>query len=104
MRQDKLQILEARLKEARAKVERVRQSLQDTLLRSPIDGVISRKRIEEGQLAQNGQPVLVISDPKDVWILANIKESYIRDVAVGKAVDISLSAYPARRFARTVQP
>ncbi len=103
MRQDKLQILEARLKEARAKVERVRQSLQDTLLRSPIDGVISRKRVEEGQLAQNGQPVLVISDPKDVWILANIKESYIRDVAVGKTVDITVDAYPDRRFEGKVE-
>jgi membrane fusion protein, multidrug efflux system len=97
-RQDKLHILEARLKEARAKVERVRQGLQDTLLRSPISGVISRKRVEEGQLVQNGQPVLVISDPKDVWILANIKESYIRDVAVGKVVDITVDAYPDRRF------
>jgi len=103
VRQDKLQILEAHLKEARAKVERVRQSLQDTVLRSPIDGVISRKRVEEGQLVQNGQPVLVISDPKDVWILANIKESYIRDVAVGKTVDITVDAYPDRRFEGKVE-
>lgn len=102
-RQDKLRILEARLKEVRAKVERVRQSLQDTVLRSPINGVISRKRTEEGQLVQNGQPVLVISDPKDVWVLANIKESYIRDVTVGKAVDIAVDAYPDRRFEGKVE-
>jgi membrane fusion protein (multidrug efflux system) len=102
-RQDRLQILEARLKEAHAKAERARQSLQDTVLRSPIDGVISRKRVEEGQLVQNGQPVLVISDPKDVWILANIKESYIREVAVGKPVDISVDAYPDRRFEGKVE-
>ncbi|MBM3224023.1 MAG: HlyD family secretion protein [Candidatus Tectomicrobia bacterium] len=102
-RQEKLQILEARLKEANAKVERVRQSFQDTTVRSPIAGVISRKRIEEGQLVQNGQPVLVISDPKDVWILANIKESYIRDVSVGKPVDISVDAYPDRRFEGKVE-
>ena len=97
-RQDRLHILEARLKEVRAKAERARQSLQDTVLQSPIDGVISRKRIEEGQLVQQGQPVLVISDPKDVWILANIKESYIRDVTVGKPVDVAVDAYPDRRF------
>jgi membrane fusion protein (multidrug efflux system) len=102
-RQDRLQILEARLKEARAKAERARQSLQDTVLRSPIDGVISRKRVEEGQLVQNGQPVLVISDPKDVWILANIKESYIREVAVGKPVDITVDAYPDRHFEGKVE-
>jgi membrane fusion protein (multidrug efflux system) len=102
-RQERLQILDARLKEAHAKAERARQSLQDTVLRSPITGVISRKRVEEGQLVQNGQPVLVISDPKDVWILANIKESYIRDVTVGKAVDITVDAYPDRRFEGKVE-
>jgi membrane fusion protein (multidrug efflux system) len=102
-RQDRLQILEARLKEVHAKAERARQSLQDTVLRSPLAGVISRKRVEEGQLVQNGQPVLVISDPKDVWILANIKESYIRDVTVGKVVDIMVDAYPDRRFEGKVE-
>lgn len=103
LRQEKLRILEARLKEAQARVERARQSLQDTVLRSPISGVISRKRVEEGQLVQSGQPVLVINDPNDVWILANIKESYIRDVAVGKPVDISVDAYPDRRFEGKVE-
>ena len=86
-----------------ARAERARQSLQDTVLRSPLTGVISRKRVEEGQLVQNGQPVLVISDPKDVWILANIKESYIRDVTVGKVVDITVDAYPDRRFEGKVE-
>jgi membrane fusion protein (multidrug efflux system) len=103
VRQEKLSILEARLKEARAKVDRVRTNVQDTVLRSPISGVISRKRVEEGQLVQSGQPVLVINDPKDVWILANIKESYIRDVAVGKTVDVRVDAYPDRRFEGVVE-
>ena len=102
-RQERLQILDARLKEAHAKAARANQSLQDTVLRSPLAGVISRKRVEEGQLVQNGQPVLVISDPNDVWILANIKESYIRDVTVGKAVDITVDAYPDRRFEGKVE-
>ncbi len=102
-RPERLQIPQARLKEAQAKVERARQSLQETVLRSPIAGVISRKRVEEGQLVQNGQPVLIISDPQDVWVLANIKESYIRDVAVGKTVDISVDAYPDRRFEGKVE-
>lgn len=102
-RQEKLQILQARLRETQAKVERTQQSLKDTVLRSPLAGVVSRKRVEEGQLVQSGQPVLVISDPKDIWVLANIKESYIRDVSVGKRVDIAVDAYPDRRFEGKVE-
>jgi membrane fusion protein (multidrug efflux system) len=98
VRQSQVQVMEAQLKEARAKAERMRNDLRDTVLRSPVDGVISRKRVEEGQLVQKGQPVLVIGDPKDVWVLANIKESYIRDVVIGQSVDVRVDAYPDRRF------
>jgi membrane fusion protein (multidrug efflux system) len=100
---ERIHMLEARLKEAQAKAERTHNDLKDTVLRSPITGVISRQRVEEGQLVQRGQPVLVMNDPQDVWILANIKESYIRDVQVGKPVDVRVDAYPDRRFQGTVE-
>jgi membrane fusion protein (multidrug efflux system) len=103
VREEQVHMLEARLKEIRAKAERAQVNLHDTVLRSPITGVISRKRAEEGQLVQRGQPVLVINDPRDVWVLANIKESYIRDVVVGNPVDIKVDAYPDRRFQGTVE-
>jgi membrane fusion protein (multidrug efflux system) len=91
-------VLEARLREAMAKVQQARDDVESTVLRSPITGVISRQRVEEGQLIQRGQPVLVIHDLQDVWVLANIKESYISDVSVGSPVEIWVDAYPDRRF------
>ena len=100
--QERINVLEAQLKQARATRELAERNVGKTVLRSPMAGVISRKRVEEGQVVQGGQPVLVIGDPHDVWILANIKESYIRDVAVGKPVDISVDAYPDREFRGTV--
>ena len=102
VRQERINVLEAQLKEARATRDLAGRNVGKTVLRSPLAGIISRKRVEEGQVVQGGQPVLVIGDPHDVWILANIKESYIRDVAVGKPVDISVDAYPDRDFQGTV--
>ena len=102
VRQERINVLEAQLKEARATRDLAERNVGKTVLRSPLAGIVSRKRVEEGQVVQGGQPVLVIGDPHDVWILANIKESYIRDVAVGKPVDISVDAYPDRDFRGTV--
>ncbi len=96
--EERKNVLQARLRQAEAKVEQAQDDLDSTQLVSPIGGVISRQRVEEGQLIQRGQPVLVISDPKDVWVLANIKETYISDVSVGRPVDIRVDAYPNRRF------
>ena len=100
--EEKQRVLEARLREAMAKVQQARDDLESTVVRSPIAGVISRQRVEEGQLIQRGQPVLVIHDLKDVWVLANIKESYISEVSVGSPVEIWVDAYPDRRFAGKV--
>jgi membrane fusion protein (multidrug efflux system) len=102
VQEEKQRVLQARLREAMAMVTQARDDLESTVLHSPIAGVISRQRVEEGQLIQRGQPVLVIHDPNDVWVLANIKESYISEVSVGRPVEIWVDAYPDRRFAGKV--
>ena len=54
-------------------------------------------------MVQRGQPILVVNDPRDVWVLTNVKETYIRDVHVGSPVDVWVDAYPSRIFRGIVE-
>jgi membrane fusion protein, multidrug efflux system len=45
----------------------------------------------------------VVNDPRDVWVLTNVKETYIRDVHVGSPVDVWVDAYPSRIFRGIVE-
>jgi membrane fusion protein, multidrug efflux system len=103
LKRDRIKLLEAKLKEEEAKVAAARLRLENTVIYSPIDGVVSRKRVESGEMIQRGQPVLVVNDPRDVWVLSNVKETYIRDVYVGSPVDVWVDAYPSRIFRGTVE-
>jgi membrane fusion protein (multidrug efflux system) len=103
LKRERIKMLEAKLKEEEAKVATARLRLENTVIRSPIDGVVSRKRVEQGEMVQRGQPILVINDPRDVWVLSNVKESYIRDVAVHSFVDVWVDAYPGRIFRGNVE-
>lgn len=103
LKRERIKLLAAKLKEEEAKVATARLRLENTVIRSPLDGVISRKRVEQGEIVQRGQPVLVVNDPRDVWVLTNVKESYIRDVQVGSPVDVWVDAYPSRLFRGTVE-
>jgi membrane fusion protein (multidrug efflux system) len=103
LKRERIKLLEAKLKEEAAKVAAARLRLENTVIHSPIDGVVSRKRVEHGEMVQRGQPILVVNDPRDVWVLTNVKETYIRDVHVGSAVDVWVDAYPSRIFRGTVE-
>jgi membrane fusion protein, multidrug efflux system len=103
LKRERVKLLEAKLKEGEAKVAAARLRLENTVIHSPIDGVVSRKRVEHGEMVQRGQPILVVNDPRDVWVLTNVKETYIRDVHVGSPVDVWVDAYPSRIFRGTVE-
>ncbi|HXH13569.1 MAG TPA: HlyD family secretion protein [Alphaproteobacteria bacterium] len=103
LKRERIKLLEAKLKEEEAKVAAARLRLENTVIRSPINGVVSRKRVEQGEMVQRGQPILVVNDPDDVWVLTNVKETYIRDVHVGSPVDVWVDAYPNRLFRGTVE-
>jgi membrane fusion protein, multidrug efflux system len=103
LKRERIKLLEAKLKEEEAKVAAARLRLENTTIYSPLDGVVSRKRVELGEMVQRGQPILVVNDPRDVWVLTNVKETYIRDVHVGSPVDVWVDAYPNRIFRGMVE-
>jgi cobalt-zinc-cadmium efflux system membrane fusion protein len=59
------------------------------LVRSPIDGVMVERLITPGQLLQAGTtPCFTIADLSTVWVMANVFESDLPDVAVGDPADV----------------
>jgi len=58
---------------------------------------VTRKSVEEGALVQIGQPLLAIV-PGDVWVTANFKENQIGRMTPGQSVEISVDAYPDKKF------
>ena len=72
--------------------------IKDRLILSPILGVVSRKFINEGEYLRRGQRLMLIHDPKNIWVEANIKETELRHLTLGMPVRISVDAYPDQLF------
>lgn len=77
-----------------AQAQQITQEIADRTLRSPVDGVVDRTLGDVGDYVQAGQWVMMVHDPKNVWVEANIKETALNKVAVGQPVDIGIDAYP----------
>jgi len=93
----------ARVLASQAARDRAELDVSYTRIVAPSDGVVSRKTVEVGQYVQAGQALLDVVPLNDVWVVANMKETEIRDVTPGDRAEIQVDAYPGRKFAGHVE-
>jgi membrane fusion protein, multidrug efflux system len=88
----------ANVQVARANLNTAELNLSYTTLLAPMDGVITKKSAELGQMVQAGMGLMMIVPLNDVWVTANFKETQLRDVRVGQRaevkVDLTGKTYP----------
>jgi membrane fusion protein (multidrug efflux system) len=89
---------EAHALQARATLAQAELNLQYTVIKAPARGVASRKGINAGQVVQAGQPLLAIVQIEDVWIIANYKETQLRDVRPGQRALVDVDAIGGREY------
>ena len=94
---------EAKVASARAARDQAALMLSYATVTAPVAGMASRKSVEVGQLVQAGQPLLTVVPLDDVWVVANLKETEIKDVTPDDPVEISVDAYPGRTFLGSVE-
>jgi HlyD family secretion protein len=96
---------EADIAAARASVTQAQISLERTIIRSPIDGVVIGRHVEVGQTvaASVNAPVIVtIGDLRRVRLLAEVPEGEVGGVQPGSQVRFEIEAINGRQFAGTV--
>jgi len=67
-----------------------RSKVADTLIYAPQDGVIVTRDLEQGATVSPGLSIFTLADPRTVWVKANVDESQLKGVAVGKKAMITL--------------
>jgi membrane fusion protein, heavy metal efflux system len=68
-------------------------------VRSPISGKVLDISVVQGEHRNDANaPLMTITDLSSVWVSANVPESAIRLVALGEAVEVTLTAYPGEKF------
>ncbi|TGX54676.1 HlyD family efflux transporter periplasmic adaptor subunit [Sphingomonas gei] len=78
---------------AQAKVAQAKLELERTLIRAPIDGVITRRNVQIGQRVAPGTPLMLIVPVGQLYVDANFKEGQLTQVKVGQAVTLTSDLY-----------
>jgi membrane fusion protein (multidrug efflux system) len=83
----------ASVQQARANLETAELDLSYTVIKAPVDGVVTRKTVQLGQIVQPGQAFLVLVPLQNVWVTANFKETQLSGVRVGQRAEVKVDMY-----------
>jgi len=65
-------------------------ALDNTYMRSPLDGVVIQKSTEVGNMLEPGQTAVSITDMDHAWVSANIEETSVGRIKVGQPVTVTV--------------
>ena len=83
----------SRVQEARANLEAAELNLSYTTIVAPVEGEVTRKSAEVGEIVQPGQSLMAIVPLKGVWVTANFKETQLANVHRGQRAEVHVDMY-----------
>jgi multidrug efflux system membrane fusion protein len=95
--------LEARLGVLNAAISAAQYDLDNTVIRAPFDGRVVDLNIAAGEFAASGRPLFTLLDTRNWYVIANFRETALRNIRPGMKAEVYLMTDPQRLFTGTVE-
>ena len=86
-----------------AKVDSARLDLERTRVVAPFNAYVTNMNISVGAYARPGAPLFTLIDTRTWYVIANYRESKLKNIRPGQHADLYLMGHPDRRFNGTVE-
>jgi len=80
----------AQLEQARANEAQTATQLGYTKIYAPIGGIVSVRVAKQGEVVQQGSPIVVVVDVDHLWVRADVEETYIDSIQFGQKIRVRL--------------
>jgi HlyD family secretion protein len=90
VRQSQVQTQEHLQAAASAQRAKADVRLRYTEIHAPIDGIVDVRAARVGEVVNPGQPIVTLINPDDLWVRADVEESYIDRVRLGDTLTVRL--------------
>lgn len=91
--EEQIRAQEAQIKQAQANIQNVQAQIQKTIIRSPINGIVTKQEAKKGEIAPANTSIISVISEFQFEIEANIAEVDIAKVKIGDPVNVTLDAY-----------
>jgi len=83
---------------AKAQVDEATTNLGYTVLASPQDGLVVKRKVEVGSLVGPGTVAFVVADTRLAKIVFGVPDVVLKDVALGSPLSVTTESFPGRKF------
>src|SRR2546427_110464 len=90
VQQNRVRTSERQREAAAAQRKRADVRLSYSEVRAPVDGIVDVRAAREGEVVNAGQPILTLINPDDLWVRADIEETYIERIRLGDQLKVRL--------------
>ncbi len=91
-------LAQASIKQAKAALKVAKTNLNDTVIISTISGVVTLRAFEPGEMTSAGLTILTIVDNNDLWVRADVEETYVSKIKLGDIARIKVDSMPKEEF------
>jgi multidrug efflux system membrane fusion protein len=95
---DRVETLESQRPARAARVESAQLDLERTRVVAPFDAYITSLNISVGAYAHPGTPLFTLIDTRAWYVIADYRESKLKNIPIGAHVEVYLMSHPDRRF------
>ncbi len=81
-----------------SRMEKLGKPLEIVTISSPLSGVLQEVNVREGMIVMPGQMLTKINGLSSVWLEAEVPESQSAELAIGKTVSATFTAWPEQSF------
>ncbi|WP_422058831.1 HlyD family efflux transporter periplasmic adaptor subunit [Sphingopyxis sp.] len=78
---------------AQARLDKAMLDLARTVIRAPVDGIVTNKQVQVGQRIAAGAPIMIVVPVGTAYVDANFKESQFRRIRIGQPVELVSDYY-----------
>jgi HlyD family secretion protein len=105
LKRQAVQLEESNVRAAKIDLEIARQRLADTKILSPMDGTVTARDVQIGQIISSGinnigggTTILTLSDLSRIFTIASVDESDIGKINLGQKANVTVDSYPDTTF------
>ncbi len=85
-----LQSADQQLAAADAQTQKAEVRLAYTEVRAPLDGIVDVRAALPGEVVNPGQTIVTLVDPDNLWVRADVEESYVDRIHLGDKLEVRL--------------
>jgi RND family efflux transporter MFP subunit len=92
----RVESVQKQIQAAGAQMEKAAVQLGHTRISAPVAGIVDTRAALQGEVVNPGQAIVTLINQDDLWVRADVEESYIEEIPLGKKLQVKLPSGATR--------